>query len=172
MQIDGNEYTTVHERILLLRADKVDYSIQSTYEYYPDEKRFIVKAKLLIYKANQIREFTGLDSEVVGEGTNVNDTAALENAETSAVGRALGFAGYGIGNGMASNDELKNKIPTEESILAQLDAHLLTLKTESDVDRAAEQFKCKYKELWARTAVQKKFRKRKGEVIIEQGEKK
>ncbi len=31
---------------------------------------------------------------------------ALEVAETSAIGRALGFAGYGIVEGVASADEL------------------------------------------------------------------
>ena len=160
------EYMPVHERLLLLKADKVDYSLTSEYQYLPDEKRFIVKAKLLIYKQGQIREFTGLDSEIVDEGSDVNNTAALENAETSAVGRALGFAGYGITAGIPTKEELENKLSGEETILKNLDAHLLTLKTEEDVDKAAEQFKKKYKDIWAQTSVQKKFKKRKGEVII------
>jgi hypothetical protein len=51
------------------------------------------------------RKFTGHASEVFGS-TEINETSALENAETSAVGRALAFAGYGITGSVASADEV------------------------------------------------------------------
>ena len=38
----------------------------------------------------------------------VNKTSALENCETSAVGRALAFAGYGGGYAIASKEEVDN----------------------------------------------------------------
>ena len=164
------EYTTVHERLLMLKQDKVDYSIKSEYTYLEAEKRFIVRAILTIYKQGQERQFTGLDSEVVGVGGEVNDNAALENAETSAVGRALGFAGYGITNGIPTKNEMDVKTSNDETILKNLDDHLKTLKTLDDVDKVAVQFSKKYALLWKQTAVQKKFKKRKGEIII--GEKK
>ena len=41
------------------------------------------------------RRFTGLAQEKVGEGM-INKTSALENAETSAVGRALAMMGIGV----------------------------------------------------------------------------
>jgi len=51
---------------------------------------------------------TGLAEEVRGS-TNINKTSALENAETSAVGRALAFFGLG-GTEIASADEVANAI--------------------------------------------------------------
>ena len=41
-------------------------------------------------------------------GTYINKTSYIENCETSAVGRALGFAGFGIDTDIASAEELTN----------------------------------------------------------------
>lgn len=38
----------------------------------------------------------------------INQTSYIENCETSAVGRALGFAGFGIDTSIASCEEVKN----------------------------------------------------------------
>lgn len=38
----------------------------------------------------------------------INKTSFVENCETSAVGRALGFAGFGIDTAIASSDEVQN----------------------------------------------------------------
>lgn len=48
----------------------------------------------------------------------INKTSYIENCETSAVGRALGMAGFGIDTSIASADEVRNamnnQLPTEE----------------------------------------------------------
>ncbi len=41
-------------------------------------------------------------------GSYINKTSYIENCETSAVGRALGFAGFGIDTDIASAEELTN----------------------------------------------------------------
>lgn len=44
----------------------------------------------------------------------INKTSYIENCETSAVGRALGMAGYGIDKSVASADEVINAINNQE----------------------------------------------------------
>ena len=48
---------------------------------------------------------TAMEKECAG---NINRTSHVENAETSAVGRALGFCGFGIDTAIASADEVQN----------------------------------------------------------------
>ena len=56
---------------------------------------------------------TGLSREKDGDGF-INKTSYIENAETSAVGRALGFLGIGIDYSMASAEEVANAIIQNE----------------------------------------------------------
>ena len=46
--------------------------------------------------------------------TYINKTSYIENCETSAVGRALGMAGFGIDTEVASADEVANAIENQE----------------------------------------------------------
>ena len=60
---------------------------------------------------------TGTAYEKEGS-TFINKTSYIENAETSAVGRALGFCGFGIDTSVASYEEVTNAInnqPKEKS---------------------------------------------------------
>ncbi len=59
---------------------------------------------------------TGLAEEVRGS-TNINKTSALENCETSAIGRALAFFGLG-GTEIASADEVANAITQQGELEA------------------------------------------------------
>lgn len=47
--------------------------------------------------------------------TFINKTSYIENAETSAVGRALGLAGYGIDTSIASAEEVANAMENQKS---------------------------------------------------------
>ena len=112
--IKGKQYIPVNERLKFL-ADNFSYSIQSNYEYFPERKMWVVKAILRIEKGQESYTYTGLAQEI--ESSNykeVNYTSALENAETSAVGRACAMAGIGIDTGIASADEVNKAIVRAE----------------------------------------------------------
>ena len=47
------------------------------------------------------------------DATYINKTSYIENCETSAVGRALGFAGFGIDTSIASADEVQNAMANQ-----------------------------------------------------------
>jgi len=101
--IKGKEYVEVKERIRYLAEEIKDYSVETNYEYFPDRKLWVVKAILTIGE----NTYTGLAQEIESDNyKEVNATSALENCETSAVGRACAFAGIGIVDGIASVDEI------------------------------------------------------------------
>jgi hypothetical protein len=54
----------------------------------------------------------------------INKTSYIENCETSAVGRALGFCGFGIDVSVASYEEVANAI-NNQTAKNTLDANLL-----------------------------------------------
>jgi hypothetical protein len=68
-----------------------------------------------------------VDGVILGEGTAyeregssyINKTSFIENCETSAVGRALGFAGFGSDASIASAEEVTNAIEQQDIIKAQ-----------------------------------------------------
>jgi hypothetical protein len=69
---------------------------------------YIIKA---IFTPDPLSEpevyYTGYAAERDNTGF-VNKTSALENGETSAVGRALAFAGFGVDHSIASREEVEN----------------------------------------------------------------
>ena len=69
-------------------------------------KMVVFMAKVTPKADKPDRYFTGYSQAKWGDG-RVNQTAALENAETSAVGRALGFMGIGVIESVASADEMR-----------------------------------------------------------------
>ena len=105
VDIHGKSYRTVAERIDEFRTEHPDWGIQTEIVSIDDD-RVVVKATILD-ECNRIVS-TGYAEEVRGS-SNINKTSALENAETSAVGRALAF--YGLaGTEIASADEVASAI--------------------------------------------------------------
>ena len=89
------EYETVDERIQRFYRDNAGGRIETQLLDHDGEHgktRWIVRAE--VYKADSERASgVGHAFELDGQGM-ANKTSALENAETSAVGRALAQAGY------------------------------------------------------------------------------
>ena len=112
MNIKGKSYIPVNERVKAFRM------------LYPEGQIVtdLVKAEdgIVIVKASigdglgKILT-TGYAQEVEGS-SNINRTSALENCETSAVGRALGFLGIGIDTSIASYEEVTNAKLREDGL--------------------------------------------------------
>jgi len=113
INIKGREYVPVVERVK--EFHRLYPMGRITTEILPisDTTRIIIKATVDINKEIQgaggkiigYQTFTGHSQAEWGKGIMGN--VALEVAETSAVGRALGFANIGIVDGIASADEIR-----------------------------------------------------------------
>ena len=127
VKIKGKDYVPVHERIKWLN-ENYEYNINSDYQYYPERKMWVVKSTLTIHGAERDYIYTGLAQEIESDNyREVNHTSALENAETSAVGRACAMANIGIDAGIASADEVQKAINRVDEIDAEGRLYLLTL---------------------------------------------
>ena len=113
VNIHGKEYRTVAERINLFYSTYKDKITAITTEIIKDEKN-IVQVKATISAKDKIENPTffvfgnGFAEEDRTKG-RINSTSALENCETSAIGRALASIGLG-GEEYASANEVQNAI--------------------------------------------------------------
>ena len=99
-----DDYETVEERLIKYWKDHPDGQIH-TEIVEATASRFIVKALVFRTEADARPWTTGLAEETV-QGRGVNATSALENCETSAIGRALANAGYATKGKRASREEM------------------------------------------------------------------
>jgi hypothetical protein len=113
--IKGKDYAEVNQRIKAFRM------------VYPTG---FIRTNL-VSNENGICVFTAVvgfyteveDYHILGEGTAyekenssfINKTSYIENCETSAVGRALGMAGFGIDTSVASAEEVQNAINNQRT---------------------------------------------------------
>ena len=96
INIKGKSYVLVSDRIIYFNEQYPGGSITTSYKLVGD--MFIVSA--VVQPKSDSQTFTGLSQATIGDGM-VNKTAALENAETSAVGRALAMMGIRVKIGRA-----------------------------------------------------------------------
>ena len=117
------DYETVEERLVKFWADNKDGRVITTLLDFSGS-RFIVRAE--IYRGSDSPVWaTGLAEETV-QGRGVNATSALENCETSAIGRALANAGYATKGKRASREEMsKVKVKADtEALIAETKAKM------------------------------------------------
>lgn len=97
----GKPYAEVKERVSAFRKVYPDGTI--TTELVSNENGIVVFKATVQAEGKTLA--TGHANEFV-QTSGVNQYNAMENCETSAVGRALGFCGFGIKQSIASADEM------------------------------------------------------------------
>ena len=105
VSIKGKQYVLVSDRVLFFNETYKEGCISTELLSVPEAERVVVRATVFPEGISG-RFFSGHSQAVIGEGM-VNKTSALENAETSAVGRALAMMGIGVIESIASVDEMK-----------------------------------------------------------------
>jgi len=116
VKIHGKEYKTVALRVNEFRAERPDWGIV-TELVSADEEKVIMKASIIAPSGYVAETGARFPDFVVGTGyaeerrtsSQINKTSALENCETSAIGRALAACGY-AGTEYASANEVQNAI--------------------------------------------------------------
>ena len=111
VDIKGKSYTQVSTRINIFRKYFPTASIE-TLITYNDDVRVIIQTKISL---NDKVIATGYAEEVRGDGNYINQTSAVENCETSSIGRALSNLGLG-GSEYASANELENALAQQEQV--------------------------------------------------------
>jgi hypothetical protein len=99
VNIHGRDYMTVAKRVELAHADNALENIETEVVSHDP---VVIRARVSI----KGKSFTGISSISLDSAKQIERQNPYEVAETSAVGRALGFAGYGVIEGIPSADEM------------------------------------------------------------------
>ena len=129
VSIQGKPYHTVAERVKVAQETdlslscSITTSIESIHEREGGLREVLVKATVVFVQDDEVFTFTGhaCEQEAPVGSKSVNVTSFIENAETSAVGRALAFAGL-AGEQIASADEVNSAINQEADMVAHKEA--------------------------------------------------
>ena len=107
------DYETVEVRLEKFIKDYADFRISTELEVV-EKDRYIVKAYLYKTAADSVAWATGYAEEKITD-RGVNATSALENCETSAIGRALANAGYATKGKRPSREEMTKVVAKKEA---------------------------------------------------------
>ena len=124
------DYETVEERLVKFWKEHPDGLIHTTL-VESTLQRFIVKASIFRTEVDAQAWTTGYAEETVST-RGVNSTSALENCETSAIGRALANAGYVTKGKRPSREEMSKVKAAEPKPYAQKLAEKVIMPVEDD----------------------------------------
>jgi hypothetical protein len=105
------DYETVEVRLEKFIKDYPDFRISTEMELC-EKDRYIIKAYLFKTASDSVAWTTGYAEEKITD-RGVNSTSALENCETSAIGRALANAGYAAKGKRPSREEMTKVVATK-----------------------------------------------------------
>lgn len=116
IDIKGKKYATVDSRVEFFREKFPQWSLETEYPVLDLDKGVCV-CRAVVKDENGKVMADGFAHEWQSKpGSMVNKTSYIENAQTSAVGRALGFIGIGInGMGIATAEEVQTAIAHQEN---------------------------------------------------------
>ncbi len=114
VKIKGKDYAMVHERVNHFRTNYPNHSIETKILHFDHDKGYVVvRCVITGPEETGIRNIlaSGLAHEFRDDRSSmVNKTSFVENAETSAIGRALACLGIGTEDAYASAEEVKMAI--------------------------------------------------------------
>ena len=125
------DYETVEERLAKFWKEHPDGRI-STEVIEHTLQRFIVKASIFRTEVDAYPWTTGFAEETVST-RGVNSTSALENCETSAIGRALANANYAAKGKRPSREEMAKVNQAQPKPFAEKLSDKIILPVEDDV---------------------------------------
>lgn len=136
-QVITKHYACVAERVQAFRevcpmgCISTDVSFRDT-----NNGKTMCICKAFVYDEDANLLATGHAYEIEGEG-QINSTSFLENAETSAIGRALAVLGLGSENSMASAEEMANALYQQDCKAFRAEKLAEIVQVEPDEDEKA-----------------------------------
>ena len=112
-KVEKKGYAEVHQRIKAFRMVYPRGDIDST---LVSNENGVCVFRADIFDDNNQHLASATAQENVKSNSFINQFNAIENCETSAIGRALGFAGFGVETSIASAEEVQNSINKQEKL--------------------------------------------------------
>ena len=113
----SKEYAEVNQRIKAFRMVFPNGQIRTEFHSLNDGL-CVMRAYVYDEDGKCLATGTAYEKET---SSQINQTSYIENCETSAIGRALGIAGFGIDTSVASYEEVKNAINQQETTEKKID---------------------------------------------------
>ena len=112
--LKGKSYAEVNQRVKAFRFVYPDGRIETEIVHLEGEegrRRILMRATCFDGEGRYLADGLAEEKE---SSTFINKTSFIENCQTSAIGRALGFAGFGIDVSIASAEEVENAIANQD----------------------------------------------------------
>lgn len=137
IDIKGKEYVLINERVKYFKETYENGQILT--EMLSNNDGVCTFKALIIINDKIVATGHAQEKE---DSSFINKTSYVENCETSAVGRALGFAGIGIDTSIASYEEVQNAILNQETKITESQLNIIKEKlNEEQIEKALSMVK-------------------------------